>query len=132
MGASPVRRRWRFSAVCVFQAWLGLFVRCSLPCLGKAREKKATPRKRLDFFFFDFRQVLSCFCFDWTRGRKGRSLRFRLAALLVSNNGSVVADSNLSMDGITLGAIKSASQLCSCLMHIAPIILPTSVRTHDP
>jgi hypothetical protein len=30
------------------------------------------------------------------------------------------------------GAIKSASQLCRLLMHVAPVICPTSVRSQDP
>jgi len=30
------------------------------------------------------------------------------------------------------GVIKSASQLCSLLMHVAPVIFPTMVGSQDP
>ena len=33
---------------------------------------------------------------------------------------------------VTSGAIKSASQLCRFLMHLAPVVSPTSVRSQDP
>jgi hypothetical protein len=55
-------------------------------------------------------------------------LRDREATLLAQFRSAIIETKELQ----EVCVIKSASHLCSFLMHVAPIIFPTSVGSRDP